>query len=61
MHHKPEAASLVEYELVHYILNSLPADERKETIASLIRANPEQFRLMREAINHPSPNRPWGP
>ena len=43
-------AAIVEYELAHYILDSLPADDRRQTIATLLRFNPTAFRLMRETI-----------
>lgn len=40
----------MDFELANYLLASLPADERAQTIASLRRANAAEFRRMREAV-----------
>lgn len=41
---------MMDYDLANYLLTSLPADEREETVASLRRANAAEFRRMRETV-----------
>jgi hypothetical protein len=41
---------MMDYDLANYLLASLPADEREETVASLRRANAAEFRRMREKV-----------
>jgi hypothetical protein len=41
---------MMDYDLADYLLTSLPADEREETVASLRRANAAEFRRMREKV-----------
>lgn len=41
---------MMDYDLADYLLASLPADEREETVASLRRANAAEFRRMREKV-----------
>ena len=49
------------YELANYLLASLPADQRAETVASLRRADSAEFRRMRAAalgLREPQTQRP---
>ena len=48
------------YELANYLLASLPADERAETLASLRRANAAEFRRMRASVLGKIPKTPNG-
>ena len=41
---------MMDYDLANYLLVSLPADERGQTIVSLRRANAAEFRRMRETV-----------
>lgn len=41
---------MMDYDLANYLLASLPAAEREQTIASLRRANAAEFRRMRETV-----------
>jgi hypothetical protein len=41
---------MMNYDLANYLLASLPADEREQTVASLHRANAAEFRRMRQAV-----------
>jgi hypothetical protein len=41
---------MMDYDLANYLLASLPADEREQTVASLRQANAAEFRRMRETL-----------
>jgi hypothetical protein len=41
---------MMNYDLANYLLASLPADEREQTVASLRRANAAEFRRMRQTV-----------
>jgi hypothetical protein len=52
---------MMDYDLANYLLASLPADERAQTVASLRRANAAEFRRMRTMVTgralHPAAGR----
>ena len=50
LHDAIPGGMIMDYELANYLLATLPADEREQTVASLRRANAAEFRRMRETV-----------